>query len=154
MKARHISYRVFSFTLILVLFINSGYPTLAQNTSVPSDQENLPRPPIVAQIYYNAKDDLNAFAGSLDIWEVNHEAGFVIAMLSTEQFASLKQAGYRIVIDQAKTEFAQPTTQSTAWSKTGLYPRLPLLPHGGRGLFKHAGYRYELSKPSRINRYW
>jgi carboxypeptidase T len=125
MKARHISYRVFSFILILVLFINSGYPTLAQNTSVPSDQENLPRQPIVAQIYYNGMEDLNALAASLDIWEVNHEAGFVIAMLSTEQFASLKQAGYHIIIDQAKTNLLNQPLSPLPGQKPDSIPGYP-----------------------------
>ena len=125
MKARHISYRIFSFTLILVLFINSGNLTSAQSTSVPSDHENSPRQPIVAQIYFNRIDHLNALANSLDIWEVDREAGFIIALLSTAQFASLKQAGYRIVIDQTKTDFLNQPVSPLPGQETTSIPGYP-----------------------------
>jgi carboxypeptidase T len=59
---------------------------------------------IVARVYFTSQEDLNTLASQLDIWEVNHEQGYFIAMLSPERYAALQQAGYRLEIDEKKTE--------------------------------------------------
>ena len=43
-------------------------------------------------------------ASQLDIWEVNHAEGYLVAMLSSERYDQLSQAGYTLEIDQAKTD--------------------------------------------------
>jgi len=104
MKASHINNRIFSFILILIMFISSGSSTLAQNPDDAPEQEGQLNSPVVAQVYYFNTESLTKIATYLDIWEVNHVAGYLVAMISPEQYASLQQEGYRIVIDQEKTD--------------------------------------------------
>jgi len=113
------------FIIILVMLSSSGSSTLAQKPRSLPMLEGQVETPVVAQVYYNSSEDLSQLASYLDIWEVNHEAGFVIAMLSTEQCASLKQAGYRIVVDQAKTDFLNQPLSPLPGQETGSIPGYP-----------------------------
>jgi PKD repeat protein len=106
------------------MLISSGTPALAQHPSSTPTHRELTDTSVVAQVSFNSTDDLNQLASYLDIWEVNHEAGYLVAMLSPEQYATLQQAGYRTVIDQAKT--------------ASLYQLNVLLP--GQGLDSIPGY--------------
>lgn len=109
MMAIHAINRKFSLILILVMLINNGSTALAQNTAVLTAKESTPGQPVVAQVYYHGTDDLNQLASYLDVWEVNHKAGYLVAMLSPEQYASLQLSGYRLVIDKGKTDLlSQP----------------------------------------------
>ncbi len=83
MKASHITNRFFSIILIMVMFIGSGSPALAQKTSVTPTQEIASGQTVVAHVYYNGTEELNQLANSLDIWEVNHDAGYLVARLSS-----------------------------------------------------------------------
>ena len=96
--------RILKFILIFIIFINSGSSAFAQNPGSTTAQDENPTTPVVAQVYFNSTNDLNQLSSYLDIWEVNHEAGYLIAMLAPERYASLQRAGYRIVIDQVKTD--------------------------------------------------
>ena len=65
---------------------------------------------VVARIYFAGRDDLNRLAGNLDIWEVYHKDGFLVASLRLDQYGDLLQRGYRIEIDEEKTgQFRLPT---------------------------------------------
>jgi murein tripeptide amidase MpaA len=67
---------------------------------------------IVARIYFASRDDLNWLAGNLDIWEVNHKDGFLVALLRPDQYADLIQRGHRIEIDEEKTGLHMGPAQS------------------------------------------
>jgi carboxypeptidase T len=58
---------------------------------------------VVARVYYGARTDLDQLAAFLDIWEVDHTAGYLVALLSPSNVAQLEQSGYTLVVDQAQT---------------------------------------------------
>jgi uncharacterized membrane protein/murein tripeptide amidase MpaA len=66
-------------------------------------QQDLPEQPVVARVYFTSRADLDSLAAELDIWEVDHAAGYLVAMLSPEHYATLEAAGYRLEIDDEKT---------------------------------------------------
>ena len=51
--------------------------------------------PSVEQSFGNSA----ALARELDIWEVNHEARYVVALVRPARYAQLASAGYRLEID-------------------------------------------------------
>jgi CSLREA domain-containing protein len=53
-------------------------------------------PGIVARVYFADWDDLNELASDIAIWEVNHEEGHLLALLSEQQHDELVLAGYRV----------------------------------------------------------
>lgn len=63
-----------------------------------------PEQPVVARLDYISLTDLETLAAELDIWEVNHEQGYLVALLQPEDFTRLTAAGYTITIDRARTE--------------------------------------------------
>lgn len=64
---------------------------------------------VVALVYFTDNADLNQLANALDIWEVNHEAGYLVAMLHPYQLTALNQAGYQVEVDLEQTKrFNQP----------------------------------------------
>ncbi len=54
-------------------------------------------------MFFADLDDLNRLGGWLDVWEVNHAAGYLVAMLSPLDQQFLLQAGYQFEIDLQKT---------------------------------------------------
>ena len=67
---------------------------------------------IIARVYFADRNDLNRLAGVLDIWEVHHKDGFLMASLRPGQYADLLQRGYRIEIDEEKTGYHRVPTQA------------------------------------------
>ena len=58
---------------------------------------------VVARVYFTSLDDLNRLAASLDVWEVHHAEGYLVALLTPAQSTALERAGYLIEIDAEKT---------------------------------------------------
>jgi len=48
---------------------------------------------VVARVYFTSLDDLNRLAASLDVWEVHHAEGYLVALLTPAQSTALEQAG-------------------------------------------------------------
>ncbi len=71
-------------------FVTQSFPHL-------SDQK-------VARIYFEGRGQLDYLSGSLDIWEVDHEQGWLIAQLTPQQWQALESTGFRIELDLEKTE--------------------------------------------------
>jgi carboxypeptidase T len=104
MKTVYTHKRILNFILISVMLISGEAPALAQQPSLTPTQEEPRDIPVVARVYFISTDDLNQLASSLDIWEVNHEAGYLVTMLSSKQYASLQLAGYHLEVDEDKTK--------------------------------------------------
>jgi carboxypeptidase T len=74
-----------------------------------SESPAAPDSPAVARVYYGARENLDTLAKTLDIWEVNHEQAYLLALVSPERYLQLFQAGYRLEVDVARTaELNQP----------------------------------------------
>ena len=124
MKNISVATRLFNFLLIFIMLISTGTTVLAKDQAAAPATDELPTSPVVARVYFANGDDLNRLASTLDIWEVNHEAGYLVALLSPTRYASLHQAGYRVIIDQAKTDLLNK----------------PLVPLPGQGTDSIPGY--------------
>jgi carboxypeptidase T len=115
--------------ILALLFGTVGSVTAAQPVSQPAgsvppaastDKTSM----VVARVYYRDSADLNQLASQLDVWEVNHEAMYLMAMLSSTRYAQLSAAGYRLEIDTAKTELINQPNQMLPGQVTGIpgYP--------------------------------
>ena len=59
---------------------------------------------VVVRVYFTSREELDALASRYDILTVDQEQGFVFILVSPSEYASLQQAGFRVEIDEAKTE--------------------------------------------------
>ena len=117
-------HRLFNFLMILMLCLGS-FGGLAGSSSAAGPQAEEPTSDfVVARIYFADRAELDMLASQLDVWEVNHAEGYLVAMLSTERYDQLSQAGYILEIDQAKTDQANQ----------------PLVPLPGQGPDQIPGY--------------
>jgi len=91
------SWKWLVFMLILLSLVSSSLVAAAP----------IPDPPdsgaVVARVYYRDQDDLNRLAGLLDIWEVHHAEGYLVAMLPGSRYEQLAAEGYVLVVDEEKT---------------------------------------------------
>jgi len=80
--------------------------------------------PVVAQIFFPDQETLNRLARELDIWEVDHEAGRLLALLHPDQQVALLRAGYRMEIDEQRTAMLGRPLRASADQATGIpgYP--------------------------------
>jgi len=80
--------------------------------------------PVVAWVFFANLKDLNRLADELDVWEVYHAEGYLVARLHPDQFTALLQAGYRVEIDEAKTALLDRPWQFLPSQATGIpgYP--------------------------------
>jgi carboxypeptidase T len=124
MKNISVGTRLVNFLLIFIILISTSTTVLAKGQAAAPAPDGSPATPVVARVYFANGDDLNRLASTLDIWEVNHEAGYLVALLSPARYASLQQAGYRVIIDQAKTDLLNK----------------PLVPLPGQGTDSIPGY--------------
>jgi hypothetical protein len=63
---------------------------------VPVRGQEDPQTPIVAKVHYRSWAELNAVAGSLDVWEVRHAEHVFVAALSAGEAERLRAAGFQI----------------------------------------------------------
>lgn len=91
-------HRLFNWFIVLILCLTSFSSLSAPVTA------QAPTEVVVARVYYRDRAGLESLAGRLDIWEVNQAEAYLIAMLSTERMVQLIQSGYRVEIDQEKTD--------------------------------------------------
>ena len=72
--------------------------------------------PVVARVFFADQADLNRLARELDIWEVHHREGYLVALLRADQYARLQQTGYRVELDQTQTTLqSQPLQRPPGW---------------------------------------
>ena len=94
--------RIFNLLMIIILCLGSfgslSAPALASEAEAVNSQF------VVARVYFNDRAGLDTLAARLDIWEVNHAEGYLVATLTEENVQQLIQAGYRVEIDQVKTD--------------------------------------------------
>jgi len=89
------------FMLIGMLFILTGSALLAGPFTATAQQ---PADYVVARVHYVDRADLDQLAARLDVWEVDHKAGYLVTMLSSADLTELQNAGYIVEIDQFRTD--------------------------------------------------
>jgi carboxypeptidase T len=94
-----------------------GFDRLNQRPQSPVPN---PQAPIVVRIDFADRDDLAVLAGVLDIWEVNHAGGYVIAMITPDQRSWLKLLGYSVIVDEMRTAELNRPRQREAGQTAGI----------------------------------
>jgi len=79
-----------------------------------------PEKPVVARIYFTNQDELNRLAGTLDVWEVDHAGGFLVALVAPDQYQTLRAEGYRIEIDLERTRELEDENQYLPGQVSGI----------------------------------
>ncbi len=122
------TYRVLGVLCVLLVLWGASAPALG-SISQPLEGQSLPaalsaEEPVVARVFFADLADLNRLAGELDVWQVAHEAGYLVALLRPDQFTGLRQAGYRVEIDEVRTALLGQPAQYLADQTSGIpgYP--------------------------------
>jgi carboxypeptidase T len=97
-------HRTSTLILVAMLVVLAGFTLSASQVAFTNQQGENPSGYVVARVYYTGKSDLDQLATRLDIWEVNQKEGYLVAMLSPAQFSELEAGGYRLEIDQKRTD--------------------------------------------------
>ncbi len=66
----------------------------------PPDRSSSPPAPVIAHIQFETPAQLRALAAELDVWEVHHDAGYIVALVHPTQHQQLTESGYRVQIDR------------------------------------------------------
>ncbi len=86
--------------LILPMMVQPWQAARAQESAPPTAPESN----TIVIIHYPDRATLESLAGELDIWEVDPEAGSLVAMVTPAEYASLVERGLQIEIDTARME--------------------------------------------------
>lgn len=76
--------------------------------------------PVVARVYYTSRAELEKLAGKLDIWEAHPDHGYVLALLSPENFATLISAGQHLEIDFSRTMLLKQVNSALPGQTSGI----------------------------------
>ena len=87
-----------TFLVILVLTLIAG---LFNPVAVQAEDASPER--VVVRIHFTSTDQLNELAARLDVWEVHHQEGYLVALIRQADLVLYPRQGYRVEIDQAKT---------------------------------------------------
>jgi hypothetical protein len=118
---------IWAILLLSILSLSSGQAeaqssVISDQWSVISIQSPVPSPqsPIVVRIDFEDREDLAILSGTLDIWEVNHAEGYVIAMITPDQWSWLKLLGYPVTMDEIRTAELNRPRQREAGQTAGI----------------------------------
>ena len=85
-------------------------------TPFPASAQTQDVPPVM-RIRFVSPAQLDRLAATVDVWEVNHAAGYVLAPLTLAEERSLAQAGFLLSVDEVRT--AQMLAQAAPSMATG-----------------------------------
>ena len=110
-----------SLVLVSIWLATLASTALAQDAR----QATLPESPVVARVYFADRVDLDRLAIELDVWQVNHAEGYLLALLSPAEYELLGQAGYRLEVDARRTAELNQPRQALLGQGTDTVPGLP-----------------------------
>ncbi|MCX6354583.1 MAG: DUF2341 domain-containing protein [Candidatus Aureabacteria bacterium] len=64
----------------------------------------IPERPVVARVYFTGQGELDVLLPRLDVWEVHYKDGYLVAALTPPRYEELSEEGYRVEIDEEKSE--------------------------------------------------
>lgn len=93
---------------LILLLLNTEFIAAHAPSPIPPPTTPLPRAepssdPLVARIYFSRPAEIMRLASKVDIWEVQHGAGYIVAAMERDQFNKLRQDGYDLSVDEAKS---------------------------------------------------
>jgi hypothetical protein len=62
----------------------------------------------VVRITFVDRVDLDRLAGRLDVWEVHHEAGYIVARVTRAEYSWLLSEGYAVTVDERSMQINAP----------------------------------------------
>jgi hypothetical protein len=103
-------------SLVVVLFGLALAPVMPVGAvHAVGERAAFPAPPVqgavVARVFFFDQANLGRLAQVLDVWEVVHEEGYLVALLQPGQLDALRQAGYRVEVDEARTALVERPAQ-------------------------------------------
>lgn len=98
------SRRLFSLCMLVFLILPLALQPWQAARAQESDPPTAPEGNTIVIIHYPDRATLESLAGELDIWEVDPEAGSLVAMVTPAEYASLVERGLQIEIDTARME--------------------------------------------------
>jgi carboxypeptidase T len=110
---------------LILLSIALSLSTTSPLAAIPKSGSSLThQTPILVQIHFDDIDQLNRLASRYDVWEVNHDLGYLIAYLQPAEILELGAAGFKIDIDQKRTSQLGQTKQLLPDQDSGIpgYP--------------------------------
>ncbi|HZD56860.1 MAG TPA: M14 family zinc carboxypeptidase [Anaerolineales bacterium] len=115
-------------SVLLALALTGASVVAAQSKfgkSPSPDSKPLPtaapdREGLVVRMYTRDRALIDKLSKSLDIWEVNREAGYVVAAMGRAAYERFAKQGYRIEIDQKKTSGTSRLNQVLPGQSTGI----------------------------------
>ncbi len=89
-------------TLLAVLLCGllSQAPSAASRPASPRSISG----PHVVRIYYDRPSRISEFARDLDVWEVQKDLGYVVALVEPRDYAELRRQGLHLEVDQNRTD--------------------------------------------------
>lgn len=75
---------------------------------------------VVARVYFSSQAELETLARILDIWEVQRDQGYLLALLTPEQPAKLTRSGFRVEKEAAKTALLHTPLQRLPDQASGI----------------------------------
>jgi PKD repeat protein len=87
-------------SLVLATLASAALARDARQTTPPGTSLESP---VVARVYYADRADLDRLANRLDVWDVKHTEGYLLALLSPAEYDQLVREGYRLEIDTLRT---------------------------------------------------
>jgi uncharacterized membrane protein/murein tripeptide amidase MpaA len=91
---------IFAFTFILTLLLSALLPSpQAATATAPGSWDGA-----VVRVYFTDKAALDELARTTEIWEVNHDAGYLVTWASPARQAALAAQGYTLTVDPEHTQ--------------------------------------------------
>ena len=84
--------------LLLAVLLLAGLTPIVQGQETPAGE------PYLARIYFSSQAELQQLAATLDVWEVNHGSGYVLALIRPAQQRELEDRGVTVAPDPERTQ--------------------------------------------------
>ncbi len=86
--------RIRSLSVVLLILVALVSPAPGSATTPteksPSATASPPERPVVARVFFRDRTDLNRLARDLDVWEVNRQGGYLVALLHPAEYLALE----------------------------------------------------------------
>ena len=104
-------------TLFLAMVLSANSPLASINIQKDQILDDLP---VLARIRYSDLPQLDQLASTLDIWEVHHDSGYVIAYLTPAEYQELISRDFQLSIDQELTNLIDQQRQLLPGQSSGI----------------------------------
>ncbi len=131
---------------LIGIVLASSMGAISAGAQIPTPSPAAPARPLVVQIQYSNREQLDALATTLDIWEVHPEQHMIVAQVWPEQYDLLVSTGVQVSIDEQRSNFPETIPNFPCYRTIAeLYARLDELAASYPGLVQLVtiGHSYE-----------